>query len=630
MMKGSVGVWCRAGQSVEPGKLKRSNSMNEILRAVQNAGRRLFLIELIRAVVLALTLALVVMVVLRIVQQVFALSLQWNTVMLVAGGIVAAGSLSWSIATRPRTSKAARVLDERAELRESLSTAIEIGEPKEPWSKLVVESARAKAIGVDIKRAIPIEMPRQWYWPMAAAVMLGIAWTLPIFDVIGNKAKKDEEKARQEQIITVKQEIDEKRKELDKVLAKIDPELKKDLGEPNKPEELQPAGAVKPEALRTAEMKRLTDLNDKLAAMAKGEKGMQLDAMKDMMAQLKHPGAAELNDLYKSLAKADFAKANQALNDLKAKLGDKNLSPEEKKKIAEAMGKLAEQLKQNSDAAKNMAKAMEQAGMDSKQAAELAKMLAANPEMIAKAMEAMKNLSPEQKQQLAKQLSAKASACKSGSQMAKSMKECSGSMESGDSQSENASMSELSSQLSEGEMMQESAKALSAAMSECQSQMEAMGECMGGSCSGNGDGKNGSKSLVWDSQTGEWKEGDSNKFSQGGKGGGPGKGQGDRSGSTPTDFSTEQAKIKAKAGKGPIIGKQYIKGEQMIGASVAEFAEVVEASKKNAAEALSNGEVPPELRETVKKYFSRLGEVAKQSGKPEAAPAAAPAAPAGK
>ena len=118
-----------------------------------------------------------------------------------------------------------------------------------------------------------------------------------------------------------------------------------------------------------------------------------------------------------------------------------------------------------------------------------------------------------------------------------------------------------------------------------------------------------------------------------GPGGGPGKGQGDRSGSTPTDFNTEQAKLKVKAGKGPIIGKQYIKADQMVGESVAEFTEVVEASSKNAALALQNGEVPPELRETVRKYFGRLESVAKNNGKtPEAkpetkveTPAAAPA-----
>ncbi|MEK6703620.1 MAG: hypothetical protein AABZ53_15270 [Planctomycetota bacterium] len=601
--------------------------MNEILRAVQRAGRRLFLIELIRSVLIALTLALAVMAVLRTVQQVFALSLQWNMVMQVAGGIVAAGSLSWSFATRARTPKAARVLDERAQLRESLSTALSIGEPKESWSKLVVETARAKAIGVDVNRAIPIEMPKRWYWPMAAAMVLAIAWTLPVFDALGNKAKKEEEKTRQDQVIAVKQDIKEKQAELDKVLAKIDPELKKELGDQTKPEELQPPGAVKPEAIRTAEMKRLTDLNEKLAGMAKGEKGMQLDAMKEMMAQLKHPGGSELNELYKNLAKGDFAKASKALDELKAKLGDKNLSPEEKKKIAEAMGKLGEQLKQNADAAKDIAKAMEQAGMDSKQAAEMAKQLAANPAMIAKALEALKGLSPEQKQQLAKQLTAKANASKNGAQMGQKMSECSGSMESGDSQGENASMSELGSQLSEAEMMQQQAQALSAAMSECQSQMAALGECMGGSCDGDGN-KSGPMGLAWNQQEGDWKEGDSNKFGSNGKGGGPGKGQGDRSGSTPTDFNTEQAKLKVKAGKGPIIGKQYIKGEQMVGESVAEFTEAVEASKKNAAEALSNGEVPPELRATVRKYFGRLEEVAKANAKSQPKPEATP--PAGK
>ena len=75
-------------------------------------------------------------------------------------------------------------------------------------------------------------------------------------------------------------------------------------------------------------MKRLTDLADKLQAAANGEKGMQLQAMQQLAAQLKHPGDSPLNEMFNNLAKADFGKAQQAL-----KYGTKIIGVDEAKKM---------------------------------------------------------------------------------------------------------------------------------------------------------------------------------------------------------------------------------------------------------------------------------------------------------
>ena len=59
----------------------------------------------------------------------------------------------------------------------------------------------------------------------------------------------------------------------------------------------------------------------------------------------------------------------------------------------------------------------------------------------------------------------------------------------------------------------------------------------------------------------------------------------------------------------------------------AEFAEAVEASTKTASEALTAGEVPPELRKTVQSYFGALKKKADQT-KPADKPAQRSSAPA--
>lgn len=581
--------------------------MSEITRVVRAAGRRLFVMEVLRALVLSVFVAVSLMVVLRIVQQVFGLAVEWRAVMILGGSIAAAGTLVWSLVARPRPMQAARVLDERANLRESLSTALSIGAPKEAWSQLVVDSARQKAAAVKVSAAIPIEAPKRWHWPLAAALALGIAWTLPAWDVLGRKSKRQEEETRQKELIAVKQEIQENKKKLDDLLAQVAPELKNEQGAQPRPEEVQPA-ALKPEQLRAAEMKRLTDLAEKLQAKANGEKGMQMEALKQLMSQLKHPGDSPMNDLYKSLAKGDFSKANEALNEMKAKLAAGDMSEADKKKLAEAMQKLAEQLEKQGDVSKDLAKALEQAGADPKEASDLSKQLAANPDMIKKALEAMKNLTPEQREKLQKEMESKCKAGQKAGKMGKAAKKCAGGMQQGDMGEASEGMGDLSDEAKEGELTQEELEKMDQALKACEGQLAGLG----GQCQGEGSNDE------WQQQEGDWQEGDSNKQGQGGKGGGPGKGFGSRKGSTPTEFSTEQQKMKVKTGQGPIIGKQYVKGEQVVGESSAEFAQAVEASDKTAQEALSNGEVPPELRKTVQSYFGALKQKAK---------AAEPAAP---
>lgn len=594
--------------------------MSEITRAVRAAGRRLFIMEILRALVFSAFIALAFMTLLRITQQLFGFSVDWRTIMILAGSVTLAGTFVWSVVARPRDAKSALVLDERANLRESLSTALSIGTPKEPWAQLVVESARQKAATVKVAHAIPIEAPSRWHWPLAALLALGIAWCLPTWDVLGRKAKRDEEVSRKQEIITVKQEIQDNKKKLDEMLAKVAPELKSEQSDPSKPEAQQPQASVqKPDQLRTAEMKRLTDLAEKLQAKTNGEKGMQQDALKDLLNQLKHPGESDLNELYKNLSKGDFKSANEALEELKAKLAKGEMTAEERKKLAEALEKLSEQLaKQSENAEKDVAKALEQAGADPKQASEMAKqMSSASAEDIKKALEAMKNLTPEQREKLAKEIASKCNACKNAGKMSKSMKKCSGGMNQGEMGEASEGLSELGEQLSENEMSEQEIKEMQQALKECQSQMA----CLGGQCQGNGEGE----AEGWKTQTGEWKAGDSNKMGGNGGGGGPGKGQGDRSGSTATEFATERQKANVKAGKGQIIGKQYVKGETVVGASAAEYAEVVEASGKAAAEALSSGEVPPELRKTVQSYFGKLKEKAQPAAsQPAGQPASQP------
>lgn len=483
-----VGLW-EGGWGWEWGRgweASLENAMSVIISKVKAAGRRLVLNQAIHALVMSATAAVGTLAVLRVVQQVFGFSVQWSMIAYGAAAIVGVSTLAWAIVNRPSQAKAARELDERGNLRESLSTALALPQTEEPWAKLVMQTATERAASVNVKQSIPLEMPRRWWTPLAAGLALFAAFCLPMWDVTGIHSKKQKEAEQKQQVIEVKQEIKENQKKLDDLLAKVAPDLKNEQANPDKPDANKPDAPQKPEELRVAEMKRLTDLADKLQAAANGEKGMQLQAMQQLTAQLKHPGDSPLNEMFNNLAKADFGKAQQALNQLKDKLASGNMSPEEKKKLAEALKKLGDQLQKQGDASKDMAKALEQNGMDAKQASELAKQLANNPDMIKKALESMKNLTPEQREQLAKKLQSQCKACQNASKSGKACQNAAAACESGNMSQMSDAMSEMSEMMSESEMLQQAAKQLEAALSECQSQMECMGE---GMCNGNGKGK---------------------------------------------------------------------------------------------------------------------------------------------
>ncbi|MBI3724457.1 hypothetical protein HY251_10965 [bacterium] len=78
---------------------------------------------------------------------------------------------------RKRTSalEAAVGLDQRLDLKERVSSALAIGEPKRPAEAALVEDAAARIRGVEPRRIFPLRAPRELRWlplPLALAVAL--------------------------------------------------------------------------------------------------------------------------------------------------------------------------------------------------------------------------------------------------------------------------------------------------------------------------------------------------------------------------------------------------------------------------------------------------------------------------
>jgi F0F1-type ATP synthase membrane subunit b/b' len=583
--------------------------MTEIRRVLQAAAWRLWAIHALRTFIITLSGAIVALMLALLAQRIFGLKIEWpGDWARLAGaalGLAAVLAAGWSFITRPKELRVARELDERADLRESLSTALVYAKSKDPWAQAVVETARAKAVGVRVKQAIPIAGPRFWPVPLALVLSLYVLYlTVPTLDVFGALKKRQQEELAQQQVQQVKAEVQKDQEQLKKLLEKAKIDVKDDEAAKEGAEQQQPQN---PEQIRRTALKKLTSLQDKLNEQKNGEKAKALESLKEQMRQLKQPGPGPLDNLTKNLQKGDFQKARKDLEELQKQMADGNLSKEDQQKAQKQMEKLGDQLKQLAENKKEMEQKLEQAGMSKEQAQKSAK----SPEELKKALEELKNLSEEEKQELMKRAMAQMSACKNCSNMGEAMSQAAQAMakSGGMSQEAQEAMEKMAGQLSDAEMQQADMEATDAAMDEAMKQLSKLGgQCKGGK-PGNCDGQGGDPGYS-DCQ-GPWKAGESaGKFGKGS--GGPGvSGGGMSPQGEDAPAVTEKKFAGSKQTQGPIIGVRMVQGDQVKGEAQAEFSQAVESSSKAATEAIVEQQVPRELQNAVKGYFGRLESKAK-------------------
>ncbi len=589
--------------------------MNQIYSIVSRASWRLTLIHWFRTLAILATVAIALAILARLVERVFGLGATfaplWGPIVIWTPVAVLALATGWSLLRRKSTSAVARELDERAGLREALSTAICFEKSQDAWGRAVVENAQRTAASVQVGRAIPIQAPRFWPVPVGAALAFLVVWiAVPVIDVMGIWAKQTAAEDRVREVTAVKADVQQRTDKVKEMLAKAKIEFIDEEGAEASAE--QKPTDNDPEAIRRAAVKKLTDMTDKLEGMKEGEKADQMEALKDAMRQLRQPGPGPLDEFSRSLARGDFNKAQEALEQMKQQLASDAMSPEQKEDAKKQMENLAKQLEKISENKDALAKKLEEAGLDKEKAKELLQKAATDPQALKEALEQIKGLSEEQKQELMKMCKSGMGECKSAQSMSESMSKMAQGMTQEGLQQEGAEgMQELSQELSNSEMMESDMENLDAALNEAKQQLaELGGQCIGDG-NGNGDqpGKGGQ---------GGWRQGSSNKRGSGS--GGPGQGNGASPEAEAVDFTVEKSKAKTKTGQGPIIGTRLVYGQQVKGESKAEFSDAVAASSAAAAEAVESQQVPRELHNAVKHYFGTLeGKV--KSEKPAPKPA---------
>lgn len=564
--------------------------MHEIRQLLRRAAWRMAFTEFVRGLVVAIAAGIAGLIVLRLVQQLWPLeaALDWVRIAWYTAGGAVLAALAWTIFTRASSTTVARRVDDGAQLRETISTAMCVAGSQEPWARVVVDSAVDKARTVKLREAVPIQPPRFWPVPLALALTMLVVWLAVQQRTTSESIAKADEKAEVVKAAEQKKEVEAKIEEWTSQL-KLD-EGTKDQDAKADAEKLTPKT---PEEIRLEAIKKLSNVNDRLEQLREGDKGAKTDSVQDSMKQLKTPGPGPMQEVAKELAKGNFDKASEELAKALEKMKNGEMSEQDMKKMAEQLKQLADQLNKIAEDNKQLEKDLEKAG--------LSKELAKDPEALKKALENNQSLSEEQKQQLMQQAQAKKESSEMCKNLSKSMNGmCQNMSKEGMNQEGMNQAQQLAQQLSEMEMMKQEMQSLEAALNECKSQMDQLAsQCKGGECKGMGECEGGDPN-----KNGEWKSGWSNKKGKGS--GGPGIGNGTGRPDAKADFQAKTENFKSKNGNGPTIGSSLVDGEQVRGESKAQLADALQKAADSADEAIAENRVPREYQEAVKNLYGRL------------------------
>jgi len=544
--------------------------MSPIQRVLKRAAIRLAFQRMLSSLVLTLTLAGAALLAMRVLERGGVFATDWNNAVIIAASTAFVASLFWVIFKLPNREGTARLVDDAAGLKESLSTALAVEIKTDAWSQAAVADAVRKARGLSVSRTFPWAAPRRWPVPLVAIALFLLAGFLPSFDLLGDAEASEDSQQNIRAIEAAQAEVKSIETKVSETLKKLG--IEDSLDEFDAQAELEKP--QKPAEIRRQALAKLTSVQDRLEELREEKKGDSLEALKSRLRDLKQGSKGPLEDFNKAMQKGDFQGAKAALEDLKQRMNDGSLSEQQKKQLGDQFKSLSEQLSNIADDREELKKKLAEAGLNPNLAS-------ADPEALKQALKEAKNLTEAQKKSIEKMAQACNSACSqcnSMAAMAASMGESGSSLSSDEMQAMDAKLGELSS-------AENSLDSMNKAMAEFKEQMDSLCESMG-QC-----------------------EGDKYDPFARPKPGMRGRGAGDPL-QQRGEFEKTAEKSTTRAQAGPIIGSTFIEGGQIRGEAQQSFAETVRQSGQAAAEAIDENMIPAQYHEMIKHYYGNLEKAA--------------------
>ncbi len=492
---------------------------------------------------------------------------------------------------------AAAVLDRAADLKERTSSGLYCLNSSDPFARAVARDAEELSARISVRSFIKPSWPPSLSWASVAVVLAIVATFLPITPL-----QSEVVAAPTSNTAAVKQEVARARKRLKRLQERSKEtnvgDLKTELQTiDNLPiERLETQASVRREAV-----KKLDSLADSVRKQLAGDK-TRMKELKKMFRNLRNPQQPKTpsEQLSQALAKGDFRAAERAVKDMQEKLAKLKMPENEqaKREMQQQLKKLAEQMSKASESQEqkdNLQKELEQSGIDKDTIKKALKNLSKKD--IDNLKSAMKKQGATDKQisDMAKKMQAMKKAAQQSSDMAQAAQKAAESMQASASDASEALQS-MADQLNAMESLDQQIGELESMLSEMQDAKNDLsdGRNQCGKCQGQGQG---CKSCNGSGR----KPGNSGNTGQK-----MGLGRGGRAPMEETAVRFKKERTPVHTGKGSIVSKMFVDGEQVRGDVSTEVAELVAASEREATDAIDKNRIPNKYRAAIKHYFSRI------------------------
>jgi hypothetical protein len=500
----------------------------------------------------------------------------WLAGFLVAGLAVAT---IWTCMTIAPSIRAALEIDRRCGLKERVSStlAMTAADRQSEAGQALIADTGARLRRTAVLDRFPVRPPGHLLLPLAPAVVALAAMFL--WSPAERKVAAATEPAATPPPLAVtrsaddlRQKLAERRKEAEKAGLKDATELLKKLEEGTDELKSQPE--------REKAIVKLNDLARRLQERKK-QLGGNGEPLKRQMEQIQGIDKGPADKLAKALAKGDFEKAADELDQLKKQLSDKKLDPTKKDELAKQMEQLKQKIEQMAQQAKDALADMQKQADQMRQAGD--------PAATNKLEEQIQRM-----QQMGPQMDSLKSLCNKLGQCANQMKQ-------GNSDQAAQSMKEAMRQMQEMAQQQREMKTLDGALETLDDARRQMTcEKCGGKgckeCQGQGEGN-------------EMAKGDEGEEHDGkpGQGIGTGPGNGARP-EAKADGRFYDSRVSQKVGKGTGMVTGVTDGPNLKNQAEAEIQQAAAAIEHGSTNPLSGQHLPKKQREHAQEYFDSFRE----------------------
>ena len=588
--------------------------MTQLQRQVGRARQRLMTNVVFERLALGVLIAAAAWTLVLLVERLFVLGLPLGWASLGAAGVVLVVTMVGVLTYRVTSMDAAVALDSAAGLKERCSTALICAASPDPFAKATLQDAEGKAGGIHVPTHLPLRAPRRWGWSVGLtglAVLLTLI--VPPMDVLARQEREEQELVAAQREEEKQQIATDVNRELEKLqkLAEQRPDLAA-LHDALAPLELPDKPGQTPDDIRRDAVRRLDDVQEKLAKqMESGELDMLAQLKKNLAQMDPLAGNDAASQLSKALAGGDFEGAQDALKKLQQQLDQaaKSSDPQQKQQAAELQAKLeqlAMKLEKLGDTAALRKELENKAGLSSEEAKQLMDKLTKEGQTDPKALEkslqdALRDskMSPEAMKRLARKIAQNNKACKSCQGLAQALAQAAQAAQQSDMAGGQGSgaggaagaLSNAMGQISDMEMAEQ-------LMNELEAQLSNIGDLQENLCDGGG-GSQGEPRGV----------------------GPPGKNLGlGYGGGLPKEKAAHlvnPTRIGNKMGEGEIIGQVLIDGPQVPGDAQAKNKEAIAAAVREAEDAIEYERLPRQYHPAVQAYFDRLVGLGQANTPPE-------------